>query len=122
LSASSCAFALKLFIEGHASIKVPSTEKCSLDGSHFTPGIDRIASRKACRCRHPAAGHGSSEARRVSHGIVDPNPTNQRKSHSNRSINWRSARIEQKACRSMARALVARLPVRPTQTNHSDPE
>jgi hypothetical protein len=29
---------------------------------------------RPARCRHPAAGHGSSEARRIPHGIVEPEP------------------------------------------------
>jgi hypothetical protein len=36
---------LKLFSDAHASIKVPSTEKCSLDNSRFTRGWASTAAR-----------------------------------------------------------------------------
>jgi hypothetical protein len=38
-------FGLKLFIDAQAWIKVPSTEKCSLDSSRLTRGCDSTASR-----------------------------------------------------------------------------
>jgi hypothetical protein len=36
--ASGGSLSLKLFIDAHASISVPSTEKCSLDNSRLTRG------------------------------------------------------------------------------------
>jgi hypothetical protein len=36
---------VKLFIEAHASISVPSTEKCSLDSSRLTRGWASTARR-----------------------------------------------------------------------------
>src|SRR6266702_3545780 len=40
-------FGLKLFMLAHASINVPSTEKCSSDSKGSTFGSTRIAARKA---------------------------------------------------------------------------
>jgi hypothetical protein len=38
-------FGRKLFIDAHASISVPSTEKCSLDRSFVTRGCESTAAR-----------------------------------------------------------------------------
>src|SRR4030088_933385 len=40
-------FALKLFIEAQASMRVPSIEKCSVDKSRFTLGRSSTAHKKA---------------------------------------------------------------------------
>jgi hypothetical protein len=41
-----CPFALKLFIEAQASMRVPSIEKCSVDKSRFTLGRSSTAHKK----------------------------------------------------------------------------
>ena len=43
--ASGASFGMKLFIEAHASISVPSTEKCSLDSNRLTRGWASTARR-----------------------------------------------------------------------------
>jgi hypothetical protein len=95
--ASGGCFGLKLFIDAQARIRVPSTEKCSLDSSRLTGDCDNTAERNLV-----AISPSSSRSRFLEKlewsrtGSSMPMPTNHRNNRSNsiRSINCRSERTE----------------------------
>ena len=68
-------FGLKLFIDAHASISVPSTEKCSLDSSRFTPRLGQNRAQEPGRdlaIQQPVAV--LRKGRVVPHRIIDAEP------------------------------------------------
>jgi hypothetical protein len=84
-------------IEAHASISVPSTEKCSLDNRRLTRGWARTAVRNLAAISPASTRSRFFEKVEWSHtGSSTPIPTNQRnsRSNSNRSMSWRSERTE----------------------------
>jgi hypothetical protein len=74
-------FGRKLFIDAHASINVPSTEKCSAESSGFTCGSARIAVRKP-RAMSPSSRRSRFLVNTVTSqtGASIARPTNQRNS------------------------------------------
>ena len=68
-------FGRKLFIDAHASISVPSTEKCSLERSFFTRGCASTAARNFAAMSPSSSRSRFFEKHRVVPGrIVHPDP------------------------------------------------
>jgi hypothetical protein len=87
----------KLFIDAHASIRVPSTEKCSSESRRRTLGwFNTAAMNRAATSPASSRSRFFEKVEWSQTGSSMPRPVNQRnsRSKSSRSISWRSERIE----------------------------